>query len=265
MSSIWAGAEPFFLPGSRIGCLLIHGLTSTPQEMRGLGEYLSESGHTVLGMRLPGHGTHPSDLSRLAWTDWYAEVEGRLGDLAKRCDDLFALGLSLGGALALLLAARGRVSGALAMSTPYRIPPYPALYALDWMSGISQHVAKLIPFIPKPPPLDYKDPEAARAHQAYRVYPMACVAEASKLLAEMRQELQNISVPVLLLHARDDRGVPSANARRIYQRLGTIEKRLDWIENSGHVMTLEPSKQIVFQQARDFVDKVSLQRKNAPA
>jgi carboxylesterase len=250
-------AEPFFFPGSRTGCLLIHGLTSTPQEMRGLGEFLSTKGMTVLGMQLPGHGTHPSDLRQLAWTEWYAEAEAQLAVLADHCDELVSIGLSLGGALALLLAAHGRVEGTLAMSTPFRIPPFPALFALDSFIGLLRHVARVIPFIPKPPPLDYRDTQAARDHQAYRVYPLNAVAEASDLLAEMRQELQNISVPVLLLHAPKDRGVPASNAQKILEQLGTNEKRLDWIENSGHVMTLEPSRRTVYRLAGEFVDSIA--------
>lgn len=120
-----------------------------------------------------------------------------------------------------------------------------------------RYVAKVIPFIPKLPPLDYRDPQAARTHQAYSVYPLNTIAEASALLAEMRQELQNISVPVLLLHALKDRGVPAANARRIIEQVGTIQKRVEWIENSGHVMTLEPSKQTVHRLAIEFVNSVS--------
>ena len=40
------GAEPFFFgvpPGDRVGCLLLHGFTAMPEEMRWLGESLAES------------------------------------------------------------------------------------------------------------------------------------------------------------------------------------------------------------------------------
>jgi len=42
-------AEPFFLPGNRVGCLLVHGFTGAPKEMRWMGEFLNQQGYTVLG------------------------------------------------------------------------------------------------------------------------------------------------------------------------------------------------------------------------
>ena len=57
-------AEPFYFPGNSTGCLLIHGFTGAPTEMRPLGEYLAENGFSVLGVRLSGHGTRMADLKR---------------------------------------------------------------------------------------------------------------------------------------------------------------------------------------------------------
>ena len=48
-------AEPFYFPGNSTGCLLIHGFTGTPKEMRPLGDFLADKGYSVLGIRLSGH------------------------------------------------------------------------------------------------------------------------------------------------------------------------------------------------------------------
>jgi carboxylesterase len=45
-------AEPFYFPGGKTGCLLVHGFTGSPKEMRWMGEYLAGQGYTVLGVRL---------------------------------------------------------------------------------------------------------------------------------------------------------------------------------------------------------------------
>src|SRR3974377_2317290 len=68
-------AEPFFFPGGPTGCLLVHGFTGAPKEMRWLGEYLAGQGHTVLGVRLAAHATRPEDMHRASWQDWVASVE----------------------------------------------------------------------------------------------------------------------------------------------------------------------------------------------
>src|SRR5262249_50914792 len=73
-------AMNFALPGTRgLGCLLVHGFTATPAEMRPLGEALAARGFPVRGVRLAGHGTSVEDLARTGWRDWYASVEHDLG------------------------------------------------------------------------------------------------------------------------------------------------------------------------------------------
>ncbi|MBI1854527.1 MAG: carboxylesterase, partial [Chloroflexi bacterium] len=67
MTQIIPTAEPFFLPGSKTGCLLIHGFTGAPKEMRWMGEYLADKGYSVLGVRLAGHATRPEDMIRSNW------------------------------------------------------------------------------------------------------------------------------------------------------------------------------------------------------
>jgi carboxylesterase len=39
--SIISTAEPFFLPGGKTGCVLVHGFTGSPKEMRMIGDYLN--------------------------------------------------------------------------------------------------------------------------------------------------------------------------------------------------------------------------------
>jgi carboxylesterase len=48
------GGEPFLLRGGPDGCLLVHGFTALPEEMRLLGDDLAQAGHTVLGIRPRG-------------------------------------------------------------------------------------------------------------------------------------------------------------------------------------------------------------------
>ncbi len=51
--------EPFELAPANavVGCLLIHGLTGSPPEMRLLGDDLAAQGSHCLAPLLPGHGT----------------------------------------------------------------------------------------------------------------------------------------------------------------------------------------------------------------
>jgi carboxylesterase len=57
-------AEPFFIPGGKIGCLLVHGFTGTPKEMRMLADSLVQEKYTILTPRLTGHATSLEDMER---------------------------------------------------------------------------------------------------------------------------------------------------------------------------------------------------------
>src|ERR1051325_4159840 len=116
--------EPFFWRAGPIGCLLIHGLTSTPFEMRALGEQLHAAGCTVSGVRLAGHGTRLDDLEKCSRKDWYASAEQGLMQLADaHCSMTIAIGSSLGSLLCLRLAAAHRelISALVLLSTALQL------------------------------------------------------------------------------------------------------------------------------------------------
>lgn len=100
------GAEPFRRDGGEVGVLVCHGFTGSPQSVRPWAEYLADQGLTVSLPLLPGHGTRWQDLQITTWQDWYAEVDRELRALTERCTSVFVCGLSMGGALALRLAAK---------------------------------------------------------------------------------------------------------------------------------------------------------------
>ena len=103
---ILPGAEEFRFDAGPIGVLLVHGFTGCPASMRPMGEWLAERGISSVGPRLAGHGTSWNDLETTTWQDWEREAEDGLSDLAGRCGDVIVVGLSMGGALALHLAAK---------------------------------------------------------------------------------------------------------------------------------------------------------------
>ncbi len=119
MSYIVPGSESFYLAGGSTGCLLLHGFSATPEEMRPLGDFLASKGYSVIGVRLAGHATHPRDLKRTRWTDWLDDVENSLALLSKICSHRVLIGQSMGGMIALTAAAQFEVSAVVALSTPY--------------------------------------------------------------------------------------------------------------------------------------------------
>ena len=242
-------AEPFFFPGNRIGCLLVHGFTGAPKEMRWMGEYLANLGYTILGVRLAGHATQPEDMRRMNWEDWASSVEDGYYILKGMVDHVFVIGLSMGGILSLRFAAHHPISGVVAISSPYALPDDPRLPYIKILS-------LLMPWL-KQGPSDFHNPEADNDHVCYPYYPSRAVIQLRDLLSEMRASLPQVTVPALLIYSHQDKSVTPPNADKIYAALGSNQKQLIWVENSGHVIPREPDRQIVFQAIDTFMKHVT--------
>ena len=134
---ILPGCEPIFKKTSSRGCLLLHGFTSCPFELRLLGDYLQDEGYTVSIPLFPGHGTSPKDMKKYKWMDWYQSAKEALFELRKTCQTVYVIGLSMGGSIALHLAAHYEVDGIVALA--------PGLYLKNKLSYLSYF---LYPFYP---------------------------------------------------------------------------------------------------------------------
>jgi len=213
MTQITPTAEPFFFLGDRSkpACLLIHGFTGTPKEMRWMGEYLHQQGYTCLGVRLAGHATSPEDMRASNWTDWTASVEDAYSLLQGVADSIYFAGLSMGGVLSLLMSTRLKVKGVVAMSTPYKLADDPRLKYVEL-------IGKFMPYLPKsnePPGSGWFDQDAWKDHISYLQNPVRSIGELDKLLGVMRGALPQVNVPVLLIHSRDDHYVLPENLEMI--------------------------------------------------
>lgn len=239
------GGEPFFYPGNRVGCLLLHGLTGTPYEVRELGQRLHAAGYTALGIRLPGHATRYTDLDTTPWTTWVDAVDVALGLLADRSDQVFVMGLSLGAVLALYAASRFPVAGVVAMGTMWELP--------RWQVVGARLTLPFRPYQFKRRGSSILDPDARASHPTYPYMVMRAVLQFDQLGAAMRAALPDITAPALLVHSRHDPVAPPSGVERILAALGSQDRQAVWVENSAHIITEDYDKEEVFRVVLDWV------------
>jgi len=229
------GAGTFYFEGSEVGCLLIHGFTGTPQNIRPLGDFLARRGLSVLAPRLAGHGTSVDEFETTGPADWIASVEAGLDQLRRSCSSIFTIGISMGGTLALHLAATrgGDLAGVGCINAP--VGALPAFEA----------AAQAMPAggrMPAPwaanPRLLAKD--LASAGITYGEIPKACLEPALAFFTATEGELGQIRVPTCLFVSRDDAVVPPSIGPHLRDRLTAApDVRLVELVESAHEATLD--------------------------
>jgi len=218
-----------------------------------MGEYLSQQGYSCLGIRLAGHATDPEDMIRSRWTDWVASVEDGYHTLCGFTDDIFLIGLSMGGVLSLLMSTRLGVKGVVAISTPAHLPSdYPI-----WFLKLISVVMRYRPKTREAPGSGWFDKAAYADHISYSKNPVRSSAELKKLLLAMQAALPKVNVPVLLMHSKDDRYVLPENMESIYAGLvNARDKTKLYMTGSGHVLPRDAARQEVFKSALEFIQRI---------
>lgn len=242
-------AEPFFIPGGKIGCLLVHGFTGSPKEMRMLADSLAPEKYTILGIRLAGHATDIEDMRYSTWRDWLASVEDGLNILKGCTDQQVVMGLSMGGVLSLLAAARYDVKGVVAFSAPCGLPPDPRAKFLPYITWLVRQTEKGKP--------DWRNLEAMKDHVDYPAYPTRSVLELQKLINLMLEELPKVKVPALMVQSHGDQGIPAESMDTIYEKISSTDKSRFWVDNSGHVVIREPERELIFTEVKKFIKRIT--------
>jgi carboxylesterase len=236
--------QPFAFNRGPIGCVLLHGFTAAPKEMRPLGDYLAARDYTVRGVRYAGHGTSPQDLARTSWHDWIASAEEAVAELRGRCAQVWSIGLSLGGLISLQLAERHLVDGVCAIA--------PAIYPPDRRMALARLLTPFMPYSHKDL-ADLQDPIALAEHADYDLFPTRAVAELNALMHHTRRRLKQVDVPLLLIFARQDCVVSLDALDTIWSCVASADKQQLILERGGHIVTEDYDKDIAFAAIDQFV------------
>ena len=239
---VMPGAESFTHVGGRTGALLCHGFTGSPQSLRPWAEYLAEAGLSVWLPRLPGHGTTWQDMARTRWEDWYAEVDRAFDELRAHSDEIFVMGLSMGGCLALRLAERrGPSVSGLVLVNPSLTGDTPLLKLAPALKLVVPSLKGIASDIKK----------EGSSELGYDRVPVKAVDSLRQLWRITQSQLAEVTAPVLVYHSTDDHVVGPASLRLLRGALPHLEVRE--CPDSYHVATLDHDAQAIFAGSLEFV------------
>ena len=241
--------SPFSSPATgdagRIGVVLSHGFTGSPHGLRAWAQSLADAGFAVRMPLLPGHGTSWQDLARTRWSQWHGALDDAYLDLDSRCDHVFVAGLSMGGALALRIAATRPVAGVIVVNPGLVIddPRAP-------LAGILKLVLKSTPAIAN----DILKPGMDEG--AYSRTPVAAAHELNKMFKDTIRLLPRITAPVRVFRSTVDHVVSDTSIAALRRGLTNTPLTLTSLENSYHVATLDNDAEEIFRGSADFIRAV---------
>ncbi len=248
MGEALAMTESFRSPGhgelARIGVALCHGFTGSPLSVQAWGADLAASGFAVSMPLLAGHGTSWRELAKTPWQHWYRDFEAAYLELRGSCDAVFVAGISMGGALALRVAALHPVAG-LALVNP----------GLTFNDRRARYAGLLRYGMPSVPAIGNDIKKAHVTEGAYTRTPVAGVQQLWQLFADTTKLLPQVSAPALIFRSTVDHVVPDSSIDVLRARIGSPEVELVPLENSYHVATMDNDAPHIFNASTAFFQR----------
>ncbi|WP_371803404.1 alpha/beta hydrolase [Candidatus Lokiarchaeum ossiferum] len=233
-------AIPFWLKGKSDNAIVIclHGHGATTYEALPIGRIIFEKKIDCAGPLLPAHGlknikTAQKHMGGIKMEDWIAHARKEILIARSLYSHVFIYGQSMGGAIALLLAAEGLVD-ACAVTAPALLLP---------------RITNLSPFLGW---LNVNIPVDTTQNSFFNeVYSFRNIKESKQLykLSKLaRRKLKLITCPVCVCHSHNDQTV---NPKVVDIICRSVKGYVDvgWFDKSQHSMTLDI-------QAKEIGDKI---------
>jgi carboxylesterase len=245
------GAEGFVYarPGAP-AVLLLHGAGDTPQTLRYLGEALYAHGFHVYAPLLPGHGRTVAEFARVRADDLIEAAREHYQELQRTHAWLGVIGLSMGGALAVQVAAEHPELPALGLVAPYLAMPATIgrLARLAWFWGPA------LPLLRSANGLSVLDPAERERSLAYGAFTPTALRALETIVRRAVDALPRVMAPTLMIQSRGDNRIAATDAERAFALLGAREKRLQWITGAAHVITVDYGRDAVIASLTSWME-----------
>ena len=241
-------AFPLYLEGSNGKAVFVqHGYNGYPGEMYELARRLNSEGYTVVVPRLPGHGTNGKDFIATNWKLWLSHVRNEYILLQSRFDEVYVVGLSMGGTLALILAEEFSPVKTILLA-PAMAVDNPVFYFTPLLKIFLPELKRNRSYD------DETDPDRIiLAREYWTHYFIARIADVNKLMRKARKGLREIDCPVYIMVSEKDKTVPQKTGDIIAAGLKKPPVKLV-LKNSPHVFFEGPENEFVLNKIMEWMN-----------
>jgi carboxylesterase len=230
--------------------LALHGFGDTPQTLHYLAETLAARGWYVRAPLLPGHGRTLHEFAQSSAADWLAAARSEYAALKAKHDHTVVLGLSMGGALATVLAGESTDLPALVLIAPYLAMPR----VLRMLAGSAPVIGVAVRYLAGGGVRSILDPTEATRNLAYGATTPRLVGELRRVVNMARSAAPRVRAPTLYIQSHQDNRIAPAAAQAAFDRLGSQSKKLVWVDQGTHIITVDFGRDVVNANVADWLD-----------
>lgn len=238
--------KPFFFEGGERAVLCLHGFTGNSADCRMLARYLEKQGYTCYGPQYRGHGVPPEELVKYGPEDWWQDVQDAYHFLKEKgYEKIAVVGLSLGGVFSLRLGYTVPIKGIVTMCAPMYIKSEEVMY-----QGVLEYAA------------EYKRQEGKSDEvieeemDQFKQSPMKTLKALQDMIADVRNNVDMIYAPTFVVQARHDHMINTESANIIYNEIESVDKKIKWYEESGHIITFDKEKDQLHEDVHAFLESI---------
>ena len=241
-------------PQNETAALLIHGFGDSPEEMKLLGDYLHKNNIDAHYVLLLGHGTTLQELRKTRWTDWYSSVKEKFDSLNKQYKKIIIIGFSTGANLGILLSLERKADKLILLSPALKFKEQSWLpFKLKDLIKVLRHI---VPYVPKIKKGDIKEKKNLDLRGfCYMKYPLDSLYELTLLMDEAMNKAENIDIPCLIIHSRDDKSMDHKGAEKLYNTIKSKKKEIILLNDIGHVIILDKGYMQLYKKITAFIKK----------
>jgi len=244
-------ARPFDYKKGNRGIFFVHGFTDSLCRVNGFAKYLASHNISTKGVLLPGHGGSWEDLAATTPDDWYKAVEEGILSMSKEVKDLYVVGISLGGNIALKCAAEHPdvIKGVVTIEAPMQIKnqyitrvaiPFAQLMGFRYWN--KQYLKKV----------RHPEKEIVFDQGVLDKMPLNNIAQVIDFLENRQGFLKKVKCDVLIIQSEKSSLLTANSAQRIYDAIKSPRKEIFKMENVYHAFLSEPAKRTIFREATNF-------------
>jgi carboxylesterase len=213
---------------SRAIALCFHGFSGMPYEVKPVAKACQAVGLDASVLLWPGHGyaqraDQQRQMAQITKEGLFEAARQEIERARQQYDWVGVFGLSMGGAIALMMASEHRIDACAVAAPCLRLPLQAEILVplIGWASFCVDNQIQEDFYLP-----------------CYQFYHSYAVRELWRTAREARRRLKAVTCPTLAIHTHNDEMVPSVVTDWVGQRVSGPVETL-WFDQSGHCMPLD--------------------------